>query len=90
MSWPAAFICNSATDLTDQKASIQVEKPLFIAISYCIYTYVPLGPKLNTPTLIPQIQTFIKDLTEITHEIQRHKLAAVPNLQLLGPINVAN
>ena len=31
-----------------------------------------------------QIQVFIKDLTEITHEIQRHESAAVPNMQLLG------
>ena len=32
----------------------------------------------------PQIQTFIKDLTEITNEIKRHESAAAPNPQLLG------
>lgn len=31
-----------------------------------------------------QIQTFIKDLTEITNEIKRQETATVPNKELLG------
>ena len=34
--------------------------------------------------LPPQIKVFIKDLTEITHEIKRHESAAVPNVKLLA------
>lgn len=35
---------------------------------------------------LEKVQTFIKDLTEITNEIKRHEGAAVPNPHLLGPV----
>jgi len=56
----------------------------------CKHLHRRISPQEADQTLLQldKIQTFIKDLTEITHEIQRHESAAVPNLQLLGPINV--
>ena len=37
--------------------------------------------------MLSQLQTFIKDLTEITNDIKRKESAAVPNQQLLAPVN---
>ena len=44
------------------------------------------GSKVNGSSV--QLQTFIKDLTEITNDIKRKESAAIPNAQLLAPVNL--
>jgi chromosome segregation ATPase len=49
-----------------------------------------IPPQEHEDTLLQleKLQTFIKDLTEITNDIKRRESAAVPNLQLLAPVNL--
>ena len=54
---------------------------------YTTYMYVSkLITQVNAFPL--QLQTFIKDLREITNDIRRQETAAVPNQQLLAPFTI--
>jgi chromosome segregation ATPase len=57
---------------------------LFVLVNKHLQRKIPPSEADQTLLQLDKIQTFIKDLTEITHEIQRNESAQLPNMQLLG------
>ncbi|XP_065893141.1 coiled-coil domain-containing protein 42 homolog [Dysidea avara] len=57
---------------------------LYTLINKHLQRKVPIQEADQTLLQLDKIQMFIKDLTEITHDIQRRESAAVPNMQLLA------
>jgi hypothetical protein len=49
---------------------------------------IPPHEHEDTLRQLDKLQTFIKDLTEITNDIKRKESAAIPNAQLLAPVNL--
>lgn len=61
---------------------------LFMLMCKHLQRRVPPHEHEDTLFQLEKVQTFIKDLTEITNDIKRKESANVPNLQLLAPVNL--